>query len=80
MKRGALVPDTFAVAFALLGFVLMAFPSLRVAGLIALVLAAAYWLLMAVLKVVRRSGSNGWKAAIDVIPRTCSVAKCGLPV
>jgi len=34
--------------------VLMAFPSLRVAGLIALVLAAAYWLLMAVLKVVRR--------------------------
>jgi|KBSMisStaDraftv2_1062788.scaffolds.fasta_scaffold1231563_1 hypothetical protein len=54
MKRGALVPDTFAVAFALLGFVLMAFPSLRVAGLIALVLAAAYWLLMAVLKVVRR--------------------------
>jgi len=54
MKRSTLVPGTFALALALLGFALLVFPSLRVAGLIALVLAVAYRLLMVILNVVRR--------------------------
>jgi len=54
MRRSTLVPGMFAVALALLGFALLVFPSLRVAGLIGLVLAVAYWLLMVILNVVRR--------------------------
>ncbi len=54
MKRGPFVPDGFAVALALLGAVLLVFPSLRVAGALALLLAVIYWLLMAALRLVRR--------------------------
>ena len=54
MKRSSYVPDGFAVALALLGVVLLLFPSLRVAGALALLLAVAYWLLMTALRLVRR--------------------------
>jgi hypothetical protein len=54
MRLRAFAPDTFSLGLLALGVVLMAFPSLRVAGLIALILAVVYWLLMAMLKVGRR--------------------------
>jgi hypothetical protein len=54
MKPRPFAPDTFAIALLALGAVLMVFPSLRVAGLIALTLAVIYWLLFAVLRIGRR--------------------------
>ena len=54
MKRRLFVPDTFAVALVMLGAALSVFPSLRVAGVLAVLLAVAYWLLMVALRVTRR--------------------------
>jgi len=54
MKQGPFLPDAFAIALALLGGILLVFPSLRVAGALAVLLALLYWLLMATLKIVRR--------------------------
>jgi hypothetical protein len=47
-------PDTFAVGLMVVGAVLLVFPSLRVAGALAVLLAVTYWLLMAALRLVRR--------------------------
>ena len=44
----------FSIGLFALGLALMFFPSLRIAGAIALVLAVAYWLLMTVLVSMRR--------------------------
>jgi hypothetical protein len=54
MKRRPFAPDTFAVVLLALGAVLMVFPSLRVAGTLAVVLAVIYWLLMAALRFTQR--------------------------
>ena len=54
MKRSPLAPDIFPIALAGLGCVLLAFPSLRVAGALAVFLAVIYWVVKAVLKMVRR--------------------------
>ena len=54
MNARTFLPDAFTIGMAALGAVLMVFPSMRVAGLLALLAAAAYWLLMAVVRVVRR--------------------------
>lgn len=54
MKRSAFATDPFAVGLGILGVVLLVFPSLRVAGALALMLAAVYWLLMIVLRLARR--------------------------
>ena len=53
MAFRSLKPGAFPVALLALGLVLMVFPSLRVAGTIALLLELTYWLL-AVLNLVRR--------------------------
>jgi hypothetical protein len=55
MKRSAFAPDLFPVGLGFLGAVLLVFPSLRVAGALALMLAAAYWLLMSVLRLTQRN-------------------------
>jgi hypothetical protein len=54
MKSPPLVPDGFAIGMLLSGFVLLVFPSLRVAGLLAVLSAVAYWLIVAVTKFARR--------------------------
>jgi len=54
MKPSPFVPEPFALGLLALGVVLMVFPSLRVAGAIAAILAVVYWLLMIVLKSKRR--------------------------
>jgi hypothetical protein len=54
MSRHPLVPEPFALGLFALGILLMFFPSLRVAGLIALLLGAIYSLLITLLKVLRR--------------------------
>jgi hypothetical protein len=54
MKLRPFAPDFFAVALLALGAVLMVFPSLRVAGALAVLLAVIHWLLMAALRFRRR--------------------------
>lgn len=54
MKYLRFVPDSFSLGLGILGAALLAFPSLRVAGLIALALAVIYWLFFSVLKIGRR--------------------------
>jgi hypothetical protein len=54
MKRSAFAPDLFPVGLGILGAVLLLFPSLRVAGALALVLAAVYWLLISVFRLTKR--------------------------
>lgn len=54
MKRGRFAPDGFPVALALLGVVLLVFPSLRVEGMLAVLLAVTYWLSIAVVRLARR--------------------------
>jgi hypothetical protein len=50
MNRGSI----FAPALVALGCMFLFFPSLRVAGLIALVLGVVYWVLMAALNLMRK--------------------------
>lgn len=52
--HGAFTPDRFSMGLVSVGLVLVMFPSLRVAGLLALLLAAVYWLLMIVLRLSKR--------------------------
>jgi len=54
MKRNAFTIDPFALGLGTLGVVLLVFSSLRVAGLLALLLAAFYWLVMVVLRLAQR--------------------------
>ena len=54
MKSRPLVPDLFSIGMLVLGVVLLVFPPLRVAGLLAVVLAVAYWFIIAVMKFARR--------------------------
>jgi uncharacterized membrane protein HdeD (DUF308 family) len=54
MKRRSFAPDLFAVAMFGFGLVLLIFPALRVAALVALLCAALYWLLMGLLNTLRR--------------------------
>ena len=46
-------PDSFTLGMAALGAMLLVFPALRIAGLIALTAAGSYWLLMALLNSMR---------------------------
>jgi len=52
--RSAFTPDRFSIGLGSVGLVLLVFRSLRVAGLLALLLAAVYWLLMSVLRLSKR--------------------------
>ena len=54
MSKQPLAPDGFAVGLLLLGVVLLLFPAMRVAGVVALGLAVSYWVLMSLLKSLRR--------------------------
>jgi hypothetical protein len=54
MKHRLFAVDTFPVGLTVLGMVLLVFPSLRVAGVIAVLLAVAYWLMMVALRLMRR--------------------------
>ena len=54
MKRRSFAPDPFAIGMFLFGLLLLIFPAMRVAGLIALVCAVLYWLVMGLLKASRR--------------------------
>ena len=56
MKRSPFLPDSFVLCLGIFGILLLMFPSLRVAGVLALLLAAVYWLLMIVLTLVQRQG------------------------
>jgi hypothetical protein len=48
------LPPPFALGLFALGMALMVVPELRIAGVIALVLALAYWVLMVVTRLTRR--------------------------
>ena len=50
MNRRPFTPDLFAVGMMGLGLVLLVFPAMRVAGLVALIASAAYWLVMGALR------------------------------
>jgi len=53
MNRHPFVPEPFALGLFALGLILVFFPSLRIAGLVALLLGVANWLFVAVLKALR---------------------------
>jgi len=54
MQRRPFAPDTFAIGLVGLGLVLLLFPLTRVAALVALCSAVAYWIIMGVIKTARR--------------------------
>ena len=54
MQQRPFAPDAFAMGLLGLGLLLLLFPLMRVAALVALVSAVAYWLIMGVIKTARR--------------------------
>lgn len=54
MHRRPFAPDTFVIGLLGLGLLLLLFPLMRVAALIALSSAVAYWITMGVIKTSRR--------------------------
>jgi len=53
MSRRPFAPDTFALAMLVFGLVLFLFPLMRVAALVAVVAAVAYWLIIGLLRLAR---------------------------
>jgi hypothetical protein len=50
MSRRPFKPDLFTVGMMALGLVLLVFPAMRVASLVALIASVAYWLVMGALR------------------------------